>query len=243
MLHKLALMEARVRRAYHEFAYHVFYHTFHNFCAIDLSAFYLDVLKDRLYTRAAQSAERRAAQTVLYDLLTSMVRLMAPVLAFTADELWRYIPRAQEVATSVHLTTFDDLPSGRQDAVLAERWERLLELRREVARALEPARQAKMIGQSLDAHVELYVPAEWQELVASAAGTLDTLLIVSRATVGSGTPPAGAYASDTIPGLHVAVHRAPGDKCERCWRYQEDVGRSAAHPTVCGRCAAVLQGQ
>jgi isoleucyl-tRNA synthetase len=241
MLHKLAGMTARVRRAYREYAYHVFYHTFHNFCAVDLSAFYLDVLKDRLYTLAANSPERRAAQTVLYDLVMAMVRLMAPVLAFTAEELWRYIPGAQDVAPSVHLTTFDDVPAGRLDTELGERWERLLELRREVAKGLELARQNKLIGQSLDAHVELYVPETWRDLVNAYAGFLDTLCIVSKVTLATTEPPEEAVASEAIAGLHMVVHNAPGQKCERCWRYQEDVGSVVEHPTVCGRCAACLQ--
>ena len=130
MLHKLAVMASRVRRAYQEYAYHVFYHAFHNFRAVDLSAFYLDVLKDRLYTLGTTSPERRAAQTVLYDVLMAMVRLMAPVLAFTAEELWRYIPGDQAMAPSAHLTAFDDVAAGRVDTALSERWERLLELRR-----------------------------------------------------------------------------------------------------------------
>jgi isoleucyl-tRNA synthetase len=241
ILHKLAVMAARVRRAYEEYAYHVFYHTFHNFCAVDLSAFYLDVLKDRLYTLGATSVERRAAQTVLYDLLLVMVRLMAPVLTFTAEELWQYIPGALAIASSVHLTAFDDVVAGRLDAALAERWERLLELRREVAKGLEPARQSKMIGQSLDAHVELYVPDSWRDVVSAYADILDTLCIVSKATVVNGTPPTQAFTSEAIPGLALVVQRAPGEKCERCWRYQEDVGSVAAHPTVCGRCGTYLQ--
>jgi isoleucyl-tRNA synthetase len=241
MLHKLAVMATRVRRAYREYAYHMFYHTFHNFCTVDLSAFYLDVLKDRLYTQGTNTPARRAAQTVLYDLLMAMVRLMAPVLAFTADELWRYIPGAQQLGPSVHLTTFDDAPAGHLDAELAEPWERLLELRREVAKGLELMRQAKLIGQSLDAHVELYVPESWHDLVTTYADMLDTLFIVSKVTVSTVEPPTGAFASETIAGLHMAVYKAPGTKCERCWRYQEDVGSAAAHPTVCGRCAACLQ--
>ncbi len=240
-LHKLATMTDRVRQAYREHAYHVFYHTFHNFCSVDLSAFYLDVLKDRLYTLTANSPERRAAQTVMYDLLMTMVRLMAPVLVFTAEELWGYIPGAQEEAPSVHLTTFDAAPSGRLDAALGERWERLLELRREVTKALEFSRQAKFIGQSLDAHVELYVPADWYPLASAYADFLDTLLIVSKATLATGEAPAEAVASESIAGLYIVVHKAPGQKCERCWRYQEDVGNAAEHPTVCGRCATCLQ--
>ena len=131
--------------------------------------------------------------------------------------------------------------AGRLDAALAERWERLLELRREVAKGLEPARQSKMIGQSLDAHVELYVPDSWRDVVSAYADILDTLCIVSKATVASGTPPTQAFASEAIPGLALVVQRAPGEKCERCWRYQEDVGSVAAHPTVCGRCGTYLQ--
>jgi isoleucyl-tRNA synthetase len=241
MLHKLAVMAARVQQAYRDYEYHVFYHTLHNFCVVELSAFYLDVLKDRLYTLAASSPARRAAQTVLYRLIMTMVRLMAPVLAFTAEEIWQHIPGAQNLAASVHLTTFEGMPGGRLEPALAERWERLLELRREVARALELARQAKRLGQSLEAHVVLYVPAAWHELIQAYAETLDTLFIVSKVTLVMAEPPPDTFVSDTIAGLAVAVERAPGEKCERCWRFQEDVGRSALHPTVCGRCAASLQ--
>jgi isoleucyl-tRNA synthetase len=240
MLHKLAIMSARVQQAYQDYEYHVFYHTFHNFCAVDLGAFYLDVLKDRLYTLRADAPERRATQTVLYDLIVAMARLMAPVLAFTSEEIWSYIPGAQAVAPSVHLTTFDSMPAGRRDAALSERWERLLDLRREVAKALELARQAKRIGQSLEAHVVLYVPDSWQALVQSYADILDMLLIVSKVSLATTPPPADAVRSDAIAGLAVVVARAPGTKCERCWRFQEDVGQAETHPTVCGRCAAVM---
>jgi isoleucyl-tRNA synthetase len=240
MLHQLAVLSDRVLRAYQDYEYHVFYHAFHNFCAVDLSAFYLDVLKDRLYTLRADAPERRATQTVLYDLIMSMVRLMAPVLAFTAEELWQHIPGAQAVVPSVHLTTFDSMPAGRRDAALSERWERLLDLRRDVSKALELARQAKLIGQSLEAHVVLYVPPDWQALAQAYADILDTLFIVSKVSLATGTPAEVAFTSDGIAGLAVVVERAPGTKCERCWRFQEDVGQSETHPTVCGRCAANL---
>ena len=240
-LHKLAVTAERIRQAYREHAYHTFYHTFHNFCAIDLSAFYLDVLKDRLYTLAATSLARRAAQTTLYDHLLAMVRLMAPVLAFTAEEVWRHTPGAQDIAKSVHLTTFDDIPLGRLDPELAGRWERLLELRREVAKALELSRQAKLIGQSLDAHVVLYVPEDWHPLAAAYADFLDTLFIVSKVTLATGEPPSEAVASEAIADVYTMVYKAPGQKCERCWRYQEDVGSSTEHPGVCQRCATCLQ--
>jgi isoleucyl-tRNA synthetase len=240
MLHKLAVLSDRVQQAYQDYEYHVFYHAFHNFCAVDLSAFYLDVLKDRLYTLRADAPERRATQTVLYDLMMSMVRLMAPVLAFTAEEIWQHIPGAQDLAPSVHLTTFDSMPVGRRDPELSERWEQLLDLRREVSKALELARQAKLIGQSLEAHVVLYVPTDWQDLAQAYADSLDMLLIVSKASLATGTPPDAAFSSDGIAGLAVVVERAPGAKCERCWRFQEDVGQSETHPAVCGRCAANL---
>jgi isoleucyl-tRNA synthetase len=241
ILHQLAVLSARVRQAYQDYEYHVFYHAFHNFCAIDLGAFYLDVLKDRLYTFAAEAPERRATQTVLHQLILTMVRLMAPVLAFTAEEIWQHIPGAQAEAPSVHLATFDSAPAARLDAALAERWERLLELRREVAKALETARQAKLIGQSLEAEVVLYVPEAWRHIVEHYAATLDTLLITSKATLALGTPPAEAYSSDVIDGLAVVIVKAPGEKCERCWRFQESVGEAVEHPTVCGRCATSLQ--
>ena len=172
-----------------------------------------------------------------------MVRLMAPVLAFTAEEVWRHIPGAQELAASVHLATFDSASLGHLDHALAARWEGLVELRREVIKALELARRTKLIGQSLDAQVDLYVPEDRYPLAAAYADSLDTLFIVSKATLATGEPPPQAVASETIAGLYVMVDKAPGQKCERCWRYQEEVGSSADHPLVCQRCATCLQAQ
>jgi isoleucyl-tRNA synthetase len=200
---------------------------------VDLSAFYLDVLKDRLYTSAPKSLVRRSAQTALHEILVSVVKLMAPVLSFTADEVWRHIPIPDRPA-SVHLTEF---PAGRPELVdepLAAEWERLLQVRDAVLRGLETARQEKRIGSAQEAAVTLSVPDADFEFLAARRDELETICIVSRLAVTRG---AGSGADAAIA---VRVERAPGTKCPRCWNYRETVGTSAAHPSLCARCAGAL---
>jgi isoleucyl-tRNA synthetase len=240
MLHRLQKIIERVRRAYHEHEYHIVFHTLHNFCVVDLSSFYLDVLKDTLYTARAKSVERRSAQTVLHDILLALVKLMAPILAFTAEEIWDYLPAASKHESSVHLSEFPQVNPAYVDEVLAERWERLMAVRGEVLKALEQARHTKLIGTSLEAQVDLYVPAgEWQALLDAYAETLPMIYIVPAVALHpSDGAPAEALESDVIAGLKVHVLRARGLKCVRCWHWREDVGQHPAHPTLCGRCVA-----
>ena len=233
ILHRLQRLVERVRKAYEDYEFHILYHGLHNFCAVDLSAFYLDVLKDRLYTSAPKSLVRRSAQTALHEILVSVVKLMAPVLSFTADEVWRHIPIPDRPA-SVHLTEF---PAGRPELVnepLAAEWERLLQVRDVVLRGLETARQEKRIGSAQEAAVTLSVPDADVEFLAARREELETICIVSRLTVERG---AGSGADAAIA---VRVERAPGAKCPRCWNYRETVGTSAAHPSLCARCAGAL---
>ena len=236
-LHRLQTLVARVRRAYERFEFHSVYHGLHNFCVVDLSSFYLDVLKDRLYTQPAASQARRAAQTVLYETLHTLVRLAAPVLSFTAEEVWDYLPGEKE--RSVFLAPLPEVRGEWQDAELAGRWERLLEVRAEVLKPLEVARQERLIGHALEAKVTLYPAEKLAALLEDYAPELATLFIVSEAELANSEPPANAFRSELLP-LAVAVERASGAKCERCWMRLRSVGESAAAPTLCRRCRQAL---
>jgi isoleucyl-tRNA synthetase len=232
ILLRLQELTGRLLRAYERYEFHILFHSLHNFCAVDLSAFYLDVLKDRVYTSAAASPERRAAQTTMFLLLEGITRLMAPVLSFTADEVWSYLPRRGDEGESVHLAEFSRVDETVLDEALGERWERLLGVRDEVLKVLEEARQRKLIGNALEAKVEILAGHALLPFLRGYAKDLPTIFIVSA--VDLKPAPAGS------PELTVVVHRAPGKKCERCWVYRESVGQSAEHPTVCDRCVAVL---
>jgi isoleucyl-tRNA synthetase len=228
-----------VRRAYEEYQFHTVFHSVHNFCAVDLSALYLDVIKDRLYTSAPGDPRRRAAQTVCYDVFVALARLMAPILTFTSEEAWRHLvgPHAE----SVHLERFPEVPLAFLDDTLKGEWDRLLEVRREVARALELARARKLIGSGLEASVRVAsAPEDLPTLLQAKESVLPTLFIVSRVELGAGPEAAVRYESQEIPGLVIQVDRAPGDKCERCWTRSPSVGRYPAHPTLCDRCVAVV---
>jgi isoleucyl-tRNA synthetase len=228
-----------VTRAYEEYQFHTVFHTVHNFCAVDLSALYLDVIKDRLYTSAPADPRRRAAQTVCYEVFGALARLMAPLMTFTAEEAWRYLPGPR--AESVHLERFPEVPLAWLDDTLRREWDRLLEVRREVARALELARARKLIGSGLEAAVRISsAPEDLPALLRAKRDLLQTLFIVSGVELETGAPGAVHYESQEIPGLVIDVDRAPGDKCERCWMRSPAVGASAAHPSLCERCVAVV---
>ncbi|MBI3989048.1 MAG: isoleucine--tRNA ligase [candidate division NC10 bacterium] len=228
ILHKLQKLTERLLKAYQDYEFHLLYHLLHNFCAVDLSAFYLDVLKDRLYTSERTSPGRRSAQTALWKILVALTKLMAPVLSFTADEVWRKAPKVGDEEESVHLSEFPKAEEVFLDEALAERWERLLKVRDEVLKALEGARKAKKIGDSLEAEVELKADSPVLEFLRSYEEDLPSIFIVSSVRFSQG------------PGLQVEARKAPGRKCERCWTYREDVGRSHNHPTLCARCVFVL---
>ncbi|OAT81777.1 isoleucine--tRNA ligase [Desulfotomaculum copahuensis] len=237
---RLHRMIGRVLDAYREYEYHVVYHAVHGFCTIDMSSLYLDMIKDRLYTSPAASQQRRAAQTVLYRILHVLVRLLAPVLAFTTEEIWLYVPREKDLPVSVQLTDMPEVNEDYLDAGLEQKYERLLAVRAEVTRALETARRDKLIGNSLEAMVELYAGGELFEFLSGAAADLPALFIVSGVHL-QPLPGQGVPVSETVPGLGVVIKRAPGEKCERCWMYHPAVGQDAAHPTLCPRCAAAVR--
>jgi isoleucyl-tRNA synthetase len=240
----------RVRQAYERYEFHLAFQSLHNFCAVDLSALYLDVLKDRLYTAAADDPARRAAQTVCYRILDALVRLMAPILTFTAEEVWDHF-RVAGNARSVHLTDFPAVAPAWLDESVERTWETLLRVRGEVAKALEQARAAKLIGAALDARVTLYVGDPGLHLLVNQAGVplLRELLIVSQLEIVLGAPPADlATAADKVvaretalPGLAVEVRHADGQKCARCWTWSPAVGLDLEHPALCERCVPIVR--
>lgn len=244
VLHRLQLLVERVGRAYARNEYHLFYHALHNWCVLDLSSFYLDVLKDRLYCDEAASPTRRAAQTVLSEVLSTMVRLMAPVLAYTAEEVWEHMAPALQTAESVHLAALPEVEPAYQDETLAATWDTLLAVRSEVTKCLEGARSDKAIGSSLEAKVIIGADGTLKKLLEAHRDQLPEIFIVSAVDLAApDSVPDAAMRSDEIAGLAVAWERAPGKKCERCWVFKEDVGSSTDHPTLCGRCVDRLRAE
>ena len=235
---RTAQLQAEIIEAYREYSFHQVYHKIHNFCIVDLSAIYLDIVRDRLYTTPAGAHARRSAQTALYHIAHAMVRWLAPVLSFTAEEIWRQLPGAQ--GDSVFLTQWQTLPEGAAHDI---DWPSLLNLKRDVSRELEKLREAQQIGAPLDAEVDVYcVPAEFERFNALGA-ELRFLLITSEATVHkvSAAPPEAVPATETVrEGVWLAVRPSSKPKCVRCWHHRADVGADPAHPEICGRCVVNL---
>ncbi|HJV66497.1 MAG TPA: isoleucine--tRNA ligase [Geomonas sp.] len=237
-MHQLELLKEKVLNSYNECEFHILYHAVNGFCTVEMSAFYLDILKDRVYTSKTTSLARRSAQTVMYTILDALVRMMAPVLSFTAEEVWAEMPGNRE--ESVHLALFPEMNPAAKDEALAQRWEKIMKVRSEVSKALELARVQKVIGHSLDAAVALKASGETAELLNGYAGELAEIFIVSKAYLADQL--AGeAYKADGIEGLEIAVSAAPGDKCERCWCYSEKLGEDSEHPTICPKCLAAVK--
>jgi isoleucyl-tRNA synthetase len=249
ILHRTENLLARCREAYNRFEFHVVYHSLNNFCSVDLSAQYLDIVKDRLYCAGTQGQQRRAAQTALYRILDVLVHLMAPILSFTAEEIWTYMPPQAGRQASVFLSSIPKANESGADAELGEKWDRLFKERSEVLKALEEARTMGVIGHSLDAKVVLVcgngaTASLLPDLIRSEKAKTQDLLIVSQAEVSSDLPALGSpfttYEAELL-NCRIVVSKAAGGKCERCWKYDTEVGKNPAHPTVCSRCAKVLQ--
>lgn len=229
----------RVTEAYERFEFHLVYHSIHNFCVVDMSSFYLDILKDRLYTFKRDSLERRAAQWVLYEILSVMTRLMAPILSFTAEEIWGFMPG--EKVESVFLSDFPIPDERYMKPDLEDRWARLIAIRDEVNKALEIKRQEKFIGNSLEAKVEIFLRGKDYKLLTQYRDFLPALFIVSAVTLSDSEPVEKAYRSEEIPDLFISIERAPGRKCERCWNWSDSVGSFSDAPDICHRCYGVLK--
>ena len=230
-----------VRHNYQEFDFRQIFHELDYFCAVDMSAIYFDVLKDRLYTFRQDAPARRASQRVLHETLLAMAKLMAPILSFTAEEIWQSIPEQQREAPSVHLTQFPKADPRYKDVELEKRWERLLHIRTVVQAGLEMQRREKLIGAPLEARVRLSASPETYTFLERYEQDLPALFIVSQVELRevAEVPTEGHLLSDAS-GFAVDVLKADGTKCARCWRYQTSVGANAAHPELCDRCVEAI---
>jgi isoleucyl-tRNA synthetase len=229
----------KVNTSYETFAFHEVYHSIYQFCVIDMSSFYLDILKDRLYTFRLDSKERRASQIVLYNILISLTKLIAPILSFTAEEIWQHIPGKKE--ESVFLSAFPEANIEWIDKELVEKWKELSRIRDEVNKALEIKRQEKLIGNALEAKITIYTGDETGKLLNSYKTFLPTLFIVSSTEVLNDTAvPHGAYTSE--PGnLSIIVEKADGEKCQRCWNWDLTVGTYESNPELCKKCYEAIK--
>ena len=235
----MQLLKKEVSAAYESYDFHVLYHAIHNFCSIEMSSYYLDILKDRLYAYKADSFERRSAQTAMYEIMLDLVVMIAPVLSFTMEEVWQFMKKPASMPESVFMMPWPECKEEYIDEALESKWDNFIEIRSEITRVLEGARRAKTIGHSLDAKVELHATGEALAILRSVEGDLATLLIVSQAKLVEGL--AGGVEATGREDLKVTVQAAEGEKCERCWIYSDTVGKDAEHPTVCARCAAALK--
>jgi isoleucyl-tRNA synthetase len=224
-LAKLAAWDEKVKAAYEDYEFHLAYHATMQFCAVDLSAVYFDILKDRLYTWKKDGKARRSAQTVLWIVAQDVIRLLAPVLSFTASEAWGFLPGRP--VESVFLAGLPTRERPKDADALEARYGRLLEVRAVVQGKLEEARRAKLIGSGLEAMVTVRAEGDTRKLLEENRAELPAIFIVSKVVLADGP-------------LGVDVVRAPGGKCERCWMFTEDLGKDPRHPTVCGKCAEAL---
>ncbi len=239
-LARTAEFDRSVREAYEDFQFHIVYQRLHHFCVVDLGAFYLDVLKDRLYTSPADSRERRSAQTVLWHMLQVFVRHLAPILSFTAEEVWQYVPGTR--AESVFLNTWHDVEVPATAADDLAFWSQLLELRQAVGPELERLRVSGAVGSSLDAELDLYVGPDLHARLADFAAELRYVFITSEARLHAlEARPKEAVATERGD-LFVVVAPSSHAKCARCWHHRAEVGSFAGHPELCGRCHDVLSG-
>ena len=239
VLNRLQELNERILKAYDNFNFHLVYHNLHNFCVLDLSSFYLDIIKDRLYTSPQKSVSRRSAQTAMNEILEVLVRLMAPILSFTSDEIWQYT-KGKEQTPSVHADLFFPVNDAHKDPELANRWEGILEIRGEVTKALELARKEKTIGHSLDAAVTLGLSPELMERLSPYRDQLRSIFIVSAVELVAIDRLDDGLESETISGLKVNVFPSIDPKCERCWVHDPTVGLDNTHQTICNRCLRVL---
>jgi isoleucyl-tRNA synthetase len=240
MLYRTGELVEKCRAWYDEYAFHRVFHALHDFLVVDLSAFYFDVLKDRLYTFARHNKARRSAQTAMYRMSSALVRLIAPILVFTAEEVWKHLPRAAGEAPSVHVALFPK----REELVAnvapdkKRNWESLLDVREQALKKLEEARNSKLINSALEARLEMRASGKTLDLLRNYASWLPALLIVSQVDVSANGKASASSAPNTVD--EIEVRHADGKKCERCWNYSTHVGESQEYPTVCERCVSAL---
>jgi isoleucyl-tRNA synthetase len=227
--------------AYERYEFHRVYQYVYQFCVVELSAFYLDVLKDRLYCDARDSRERRSAQTAIYRILADLAVLFSPVLTHTMEEVWGYIPGSK--AESVHLARWPDGVRANGDTALLDGWDEILAVREDVNRVLEKLRAEGTIGKSVEAGVELYVnDPVWRDLLSGSLQLLETICMVSEVRL-LDREPEGASSGVTVKKLSIRAFKSPHPRCERCWNHKSSVGQDTRHPVLCGRCARVVAGE
>jgi isoleucyl-tRNA synthetase len=241
MLERTADLVKKCREWYAAYEFHRVYHAIHDFCVVELSAFYYDVLKDRLYTKAPNSKTRRSGQTAVWKITAALVRLLTPILVFTAEECWKFLPHAAGEPASVHIAQFPEEAELRTGLAQEKinTWELLAKVRGEVLKALETARnEKKLINSGLEAKVLLNADLELKSKLKHHLAQLPALFIVSQVELlSAGT---GEFRSDAVPSLEISVQRADGKKCERCWNFSTHVGENLRYPTVCDRCSEAI---
>ena len=236
-MHKLEELKAKTTEFYDKYEFYSLFQEITYFCSMEMSSFYLDIVKDRLYCEGTTSIERRSAQTVLTEVLKVLVRIISPVLSFTADEIWERIPEALKEEESVHLSKWIEARPEYLNKELAQKWDKIARLRREVNKKLEAERQNGLIGHSLDARVLLNIANDEYSFIKDyTENEVSDLFIVSQVKFVNDN-----LAESEIEGINIAVEKASGEKCERCWKYDEEVGHNHNHPDVCPRCANVLE--
>lgn len=242
-LHKLEVLKRKVTENYDKYEFYNLFQDIHYFAGVDMSAFYLDIIKDRLYTEGTNSIERRSAQTVMTEILVTLTKMIAPILSFTAEEIWETLPEVLKDKESVLLTDWYKENDEYLNLEIENKWVEIIKVRREANKSLEKARQGKdrIIGNSLDAKVMLHsTDAEIQKFLVENREKLELALIVSEVEIVENideTFTKGEEATD----LYIKVLHAEGEKCERCWKYSKELGKDPEHPTLCPRCASVLK--
>ena len=233
------LLKKEVTAAYESYDFYVLYHAIHNFCTVEMSAFYLDIIKDRLYASKADAKKRRSAQTAMYEIMQDLVTMLTPILSFTMEEVYQFMTKPADAPESVQMLSWPVVHEEYIDEALETKWEEFIEIRGEITKILENARRAKTIGHSLDAKVELHATDDALRILQTVGDDLANVLIVSQASVGTGLE--GGTEATGREDLMVTVKAAEGQKCERCWIYSDSVGEDAEHPTLCHRCVEVLK--
>ncbi len=237
---KLDKVVRRVSEAFDDYEFHVVFHTVHNFCTVDLSNIYFDILKDKLYCNRADDPARRSAQTVLHQLINTLVAILAPILAFTSEEIWGYL-KGEGMPASVQMLEWPPSNDMYRDDTLESTIDKILSLREVVTKALEEARVKKVIGHSLGARVVIYAEPDWQPLLADHERLKDMFIVSQVDVAAAEARDEDAVALDGVTGAWVKVHPADGTKCERCWIIDLSVGKDEQHSTLCTRCAAVVK--
>ena len=236
-MHKLEELKEKTTEYYDKYEFYSLFQEITYFCSMEMSSFYLDIVKDRLYCEGTTSIERRSAQTVLTEVLKVLVRIISPVLSFTADEIWERIPEALKEEESVHLSKWIEANPEYLNEELAKKWDKIARLRREVNKKLEAERQTGLIGHSLDARVLLNIANDEYSFIKDyTENEVSDLFIVSQVKFVNDN-----LAESEIEGISISVEKASGEKCERCWKYDEEVGHAHNHSDVCPRCASVLE--